>query len=108
MRYFVVSSESSAIAVIFHNYTEKTFSVETGSDAFRKALDLAIQKKGTTGFIRSEKKVIPYNLGLGNPLWMTEVLQILCSNSLWKVTKVGDLSSSAFASDIVSEFLPKR
>ena len=105
MRYFVIGLGDSNIAVVFHNYMEKTFSVETNSDAFRKALDLAIQKKGSIGFIRNENKVLPYKLSLGNPIWLTEVLQILCESGSWKVVKVGDISSAAFSSDIVNKFL---
>ena len=104
MKFFVVKTEESNVAVVFHDYVSSRFIVRSISESFRRAFEAAVSVVSGFSFYKDNGKLKYVEFGPQHPSWVTKVLSKVCQG-YWSVCAEGNIIGDAFIEDVVAEYL---
>ena len=92
MRYFVIASNQSALAVVFHDHVQSSVYCHSKSASFLAAFDALCAKEGVLGVKEADPDTVLriVSQGANDYDWVERVLDHLPSN-FWEIVDRGDV-----------------
>ena len=99
MRFFVIQSEETPIAVVFHDYRDQTFQCRSLRESFLRAFNAACSRAGVE-FVREDNVLRAVQVGPQEYDWIESILDQVCGD-YWSLSDTGEIQAGEAGIDTV-------